>query len=251
MPESRWFVPEPADIPGFTPEELRFATTLSAATEHLARTETACDLLWSAADADFTPPALVAGVSFAERRGSGPSLHLLTFGVELHGDRVKGGELHSQLDKLVDSGPPSLAFEASGGIESLAGQTAAWFESVLRRPVVRFVWLHNGQQYASRYEFADTHEPIVYGYERSKEPPGQYDRLAAAGHVSATGWPQLVGLPTPHRYALLRGDRALADIPRGVKPMDSAAARLAPLGGALARLRRFARRRGSLGRDGR
>ncbi|HEY4454289.1 MAG TPA: hypothetical protein VGN81_08255 [Pseudonocardiaceae bacterium] len=220
MPESRWFVPDPADVPGFTPAELRFATTLSAATEHLAGAETAYDLLWSAANADFTPPALVAGLGFIERRNPGPSRNLLTFGVELNSDRVRGGKLDSQLYQLVDYGPPSLAFEATGDIESLAEQTAAWFESVLRRPVVRFGWLHNGQQYASSYEFADTHERIVYGYDRSKEPPGEYDRLVAAGHVSGKGWPQLDGLPAQHQYTLLRGDRALADIPRGVKPAD-------------------------------
>ena len=248
MPESRWFVPDPADVPGFTPQELRFAVTLSAATEHLAGADNADDLLWSAADADFTPAALVAGISFVERRASGPSRLLLTFGVELHGDRVKGGRLDSQFYQLVDDGPPSLAFEATGDLESLAEQTAAWFESVLRRPVVRFDWLHDGELYASSYEFADTHEPMVYSYIRSKEPPGQYDQLVATGHVAGRGWPQLDGLPTPHHYTLLRGDRTLADIPRGVKQTGSAPARLAPPWRALTRLRRLARRRGPLGR---
>ncbi|WP_440069548.1 hypothetical protein [Streptosporangium sp. OZ121] len=129
---------------------------------------------------------------------------LLTVGVHLDGHHLRGDRLHNQ-DFTLPEVPTSLAMEASGSPEELAEQAAGWFEAIIRRPVVRYEWLHAGQVYASRYLFPDTREGLSQMYNRELAPPGQQDRLLAAGHFTGRGWIDTRGLGEPDRVTHVRG----------------------------------------------
>ena len=170
MTQPRWFIPElehPADI---TDKERRFAAALSEATARLVRPgEHMHDLLIPAAYADHGQDALVAGLGISDYLEERPIMGLIDFGVHFSGVRVRGGRLHNQIHDLSGE-TPSLSFAAHGGIKRLAAKTADWFEAVLRRPIVLYVWMHKESPYAGRYEFADTHETLAQAYNRSAAP---------------------------------------------------------------------------------
>lgn len=111
---------------------------------------------------------------------------------------------------------PSLSLTATGSVDALAERTAEWLEAVLARPVVLYVWLHDGYAYAARYAFADTSETLAQSYSADRAPSGQYAAVIAAGHVQGRGWLQTAGLPTPDLYLHIRGDMESAAIPAGV-----------------------------------
>jgi hypothetical protein len=92
--------------------------------------------------------ALIVGVHV-----DAPQLALLTAGVHLDGDRIRGDSLDHQDYRLPD-GPTSLAIDVTGSPAALAASVADWFDAVLRRPIVRYEWLHDGRVYAERYLFA-------------------------------------------------------------------------------------------------
>ena len=213
MTEHRWFVPELDDPSDITDEERSFAAALSEATAGLIRPgEHVRDLLIPAAYADHGQGSLVAGLALSDWLAARPIIGLIDFGVHFTGNRVRGGRLHNQIYHLTGE-TPSLSLDASGSTETLAAQTAEWFEAVLSRPVVLFVWMHEGQAYAGRYEFADTHETLAQAYTRPAAPQGQYDRMIAAGHVRGRGWLQTAGLPPPDLHVPIRGDMESARIP--------------------------------------
>lgn len=216
MTEQRWFVPELDDPADMTEREHAFAAALSRATAHLAPERGVSDVLIPAEYADFDDGSLVAALTLADP-GAEPRQSVLEFGVEYRKDgSVAGGRLHSQLHHITGE-TPSLAFEAADDLEALAQSTATWFAEVLRRPVVLYVWLHDGWAYAARYAFADTSETLVQSYSRNRAPQGQYEAVIAAGHVRGKGWLQTAGLPTPDLYLAIRGDMASARIPAGVR----------------------------------
>ncbi|MDQ3579978.1 MAG: hypothetical protein M3443_20745 [Actinomycetota bacterium] len=62
---------------------------------------------------------------------------------------------------LVGRRPTSLAFTATGDPGELAAHAANWFETILRRQIVRYEWTHNGQPYAHTYLFADMGDMLV------------------------------------------------------------------------------------------
>ncbi len=97
---------------------------------------------------------------------------LLTAGAYLDGPNVRADKLHNQLFTLPDK-PTSLALNVTGTPAELAQQTAAWFETLLRRPIVRQEWLDHGQVHARRWLFFDTGEPLVEGGRRTGDlgPP--------------------------------------------------------------------------------
>lgn len=136
----------------------------------------------------------------------GSNLSLMTVGVHLKGSRLRGDKLHNQLFTLPEE-PTSLALEASGNPQKLANRAADWFESILRRPVVRYEWLQAGTVYACRYLFSDTGEGLVQMYNHELAPPGQRDQLIAAGHTKGRGWIDTRGLGQPDRISYVRGDR--------------------------------------------
>jgi hypothetical protein len=215
MTVHRWFIPEVDDPSDITGQERAFASALSEATAALARPgEHVHDLLIPAAYADHGQDTLVAGLGISDWLAERPIIDLLDFGVHFSGRRVRGGRLHNQLYHLSGK-TPSLSLDSRGGIDRLAGKTAAWFEAVLRRPVVLHAWMHEGRAYAGRYEFADTHETLAQAYTRSAAPHGQYERVIAEGHVHGRGWLQTAGLPAPDFYTPVRGDMEHAQIPDG------------------------------------
>ncbi|MGW4881273.1 hypothetical protein ACWEPI_32495 [Streptomyces sp. NPDC004262] len=147
--------------------------------------------------------SLLASVSLSDP--AEPRQSLIDLGVHLVGDRVRGDRLHNQLYLLPDR-PSAWALDAKGSTERLAELAAEWFRAVLDKPIVLYVWLHDGYAYAARYTFADSGETICQSYAKSIAPPGQAAELKAAGHVHGKGWIQTIGLPTPSFYLHIRGD---------------------------------------------
>ncbi|MEV4189396.1 hypothetical protein AB0J28_48980 [Streptosporangium canum] len=129
---------------------------------------------------------------------------LLTVGVHLEGQRLRGDRLHHQDFTLPDT-PTGLATEASGSPEELAERAADWFEAIIDYSIVRHEWLHAGQVYASRYLFSRTGEGLTHRYNRDLAPPGQQDRLVEAGYVDGRGWLDTRGLGEPDRIIHIRG----------------------------------------------
>ncbi|MEZ0066216.1 hypothetical protein ABIA32_002226 [Streptacidiphilus sp. MAP12-20] len=223
MPEHPWFAIDEADEDDFyefTATELAFV--------HALRERTAP---WATADAEGLVgrsdnwDSLVAYLDFCD---PGSPQHLIDIGVHFYGDRVRGDRLHNQLYTLTDR-PSSWALQATGTVEELAQQSADWFRSVLRKPIVLYVWLNDDQwAYAARFAFADTNQTISQVYNRQLAPPGQEEALIAAGHVHGKGWIQTKGLPTPTLYQHIRGDlSAAAALPPGVP----AVTKRGPIGG--------------------
>ncbi|NUW37603.1 hypothetical protein HTZ77_40305 [Nonomuraea sp. SMC257] len=132
------------------------------------------------------------------------NLGLMTVGVHLKGDRLRGDRLDHQ-DFTLPETPTSLAMEASGDPEELAGKAADWFEAIIGCPVVRYEWLHAGQVYASLYLFSQTGEKLSRMYNRELAPPGQRNRLVEAGYVVGRGWIDTSGLGEPDRIVPVRG----------------------------------------------
>jgi hypothetical protein len=134
-----------------------------------------------------------------------PKVALLTIGVHLDGDRIRGDRLDHQSNMLPDQ-PTSLALDVTGPPAELAAHTAGWFDSIVRRPIVRDEWLHSGRVYASRYLFAGTSEGLAEMYNRLIAPPGQPEQLIAAGYFRGKGWIDTRGLGEPDRVIPIRGD---------------------------------------------
>ncbi|MEV5956101.1 hypothetical protein AB0M11_20405 [Streptomyces sp. NPDC051987] len=143
-------------------------------------------------------------------------LSLIDVGVHLSGDRIRGDRLHNQLFTLPDR-PSAWALNAEGSPQELARRTAEWMRTALLRPVVLYVWLHDGYAYAARYAFADRDETLNQLYNRRYAPDGQAEALTAAGHVHGRGWIQTTGLPTPDLYLHIRGDLDQAALPSGTR----------------------------------
>lgn len=219
MIEPKWFIPELDDPDDMTARERAFAAALSGATARLVCPDVG-DFLIPAEYGDHGDDTLVAGLSFTDPAAE-PRLGLMEFGVHYRRGRIRGrvsgGRLHNQLYSLSDQ-TPSLTLTATGSVNALAERTAEWFEAVLARPVVLYVWLHDGYAYAARYALADTSETLAQCYSEARAPSGQYDAVIAAGYVRGKGWLQTVGLPTPDLYFHIRGDLESAAIPEAVRP---------------------------------
>ncbi|MFK0238967.1 hypothetical protein [Streptomyces vinaceus] len=195
--ENPWFEMDPFYTEGdFDKAELAFAAALR---EQAASWDVPHAYSWVGRPEDDSSLLAVIGLSDEGRRMS-----LIDIGVHLVGSSVRGDSLHNQLYFLPDQ-PTSLSMNATGSPQELAQRTAAWFENLLRKPVVRHEWEHRGQVYASRYLFADTGEGLVQSYNRSLAPSGQAQALILAGHVRGQGWIQTSGLGRPHRIVSIRG----------------------------------------------
>ena len=129
-------------------------------------------------------------------------LSLVDIGVHVTGSTLRGDRLHNQLYFLPDE-PTRLATKATGTPRQLAEHAAVWFEAVLREPIVRYEWEHDGRVYAHLYLFADGKEGLAQSYDRRLAPPGRLSRLAAAG-FARNGWAQTVGLGEPDRVVPVR-----------------------------------------------
>lgn len=220
-----WFEVAPEDEAEMSPAELTFAAALRAHSAAWTPTESYGNFICSNLDGSHT--RLIAFVSLIDQGGPGErGVVLMDAGVHLLDNRVQGDRLDSQ-DFLLPERPSSWALAATGTHEELAEASAAWFHHVLEKPVVLYVWLHDGYVYAARYTFADTGETLSQSYNRNYAPTGQADELIAAGHVHGKGWIQTVGLPTPTWYFHVRGDLTKGAVLPGVL----AATRRGPLSG--------------------
>ena len=142
---------------------------------------------------DTREAGLLVGVDVAADH-----LVLLTVGVRFRSGRLHGDRVDSQLYGFPEQ-PSSLAIDSAGTPIDLATVAAAWFDALLRRPIVRHEWLHGGEVYANRYVFADTGETLVQMYRQDLAPPGQPEQLIKNGHVFGRGWIQTSGLGSPDR----------------------------------------------------
>jgi hypothetical protein len=143
--------------------------------------------------------ALIVGIHV-----DAPQMALITAGVHLDGDRIRGDRLDHQDYGLPDR-PTSLAIDVTGSPARLAASVADWLDAILRRPIVRYEWLHADRVYAHRYLFADTREGLSQMYNRLLAPPGQHEQLIAARHFHGRGWIDTRGLGEPDRIIPVRG----------------------------------------------
>lgn len=213
-----YFVPEDDELPYLTDDERAFVAVLSEATVPLICSEVNDRLIPSVIARDFQQDnGLVAALCLDGESLRGERYGLLDFGVHYGGNRVRGGRLHNQCYDLVDRSPgPPL--DASGDVAELALQAARWFEAVMRRPVVLYVWLHRGYAYAVRYAFADTQEIIHHFFRKERAPRDWALRAIARGRISINPlWMQVHGLPKPDLYLPICGDMQAAVIPPGIR----------------------------------
>jgi hypothetical protein len=80
---------------------------------------------------------------------------LLVAGAYFDGQNVEGDDLRKQRLFTLDN-PTPLRLDVTGSPDELADQTAAWFESFLRRPIVRQEWRRLGRVHARRWLFSDS-----------------------------------------------------------------------------------------------
>jgi hypothetical protein len=206
-----WFEVDPSDAAELSGAELAFAAALRAHSR--AWTPTDVDGYVAGFAADGLEEPLVAYVNLTDPANRNRSL--LSAGVHLLGDRVRGDRLHSQVYSLPERSS-SWALDSTGTQDQLAEVSAHWIRRVLDKPIVLYVWLHDGYAYAARYAFADTGETLIQYYARKLAPAGQAEELIAAGHVHGKGWIQTVGLPTPSCYLHIRGDLTKGTVLSGV-----------------------------------
>ncbi len=130
---------------------------------------------------------------------------ILTVGAHFNGTGVHADELHNQLFSLPEEAT-EFTFTAAGNPAELAEQTAAWFEAILVRPLVRCEWQHAGKTYAVRYEFADTGRGLIESFNDALAPRRLRKRLAAEGIVRGRGRINRTHLGEPDLTASIRGD---------------------------------------------
>lgn len=209
-PAAALFEADPSDAAEMSAAELAFAAALRARIGDRAGGDVDGQVAGRFADGVAEP--LLAYVNLIDPT---QNRHLVCAGVHVLGDRVLGDRLHSQVYSLPDR-PSTWALDAIGAIDQLAELSAQWFRQVLDKPIVLYVWLHDGHAFAARYAFADTGETLIQCYTRELAPPGQTEELLAAGHVHGKGWLQTVGLPSPSRYLHVRGDLTRGVVVPGV-----------------------------------
>jgi len=196
MPENPWFVIDDPDGEfGFSAAEIAFAAELR---ERAGSWTVPFAHSWVGRPEDDS--SLLALVALGDQ---GYGISLVDIGVHVVDFAVRGDRLDSQLHFLPDQ-PTNLAMEATGSPRELAEHAAAWFEAVLRKPIVRHEWENNGQVYAVLYLFADTGEGLCQSYDRRLAPQGQEEDLIAAGHVRGRNWIQTSGLGRPDRVIGIR-----------------------------------------------
>ena len=114
---------------------------------------------------------------------------VLVVGVHLDEGRVRGDRLDNH--RQPSQPPTTLVLPTSStGDTALTSHSvehvSTWFDTILRRPVERLEWWHNGVPYAVRYQFADTCEALCEAYDRGRAPGGPWARLIAKGTPGGT-----------------------------------------------------------------
>ncbi|MEU4878056.1 hypothetical protein [Streptomyces sp. NPDC021608] len=195
VPENPWFeIDGPVDAWEFDEAELAFATRLRALAE---RWDVPFASSWVGRPEDDS--SLLAVVTLGTSR-----LSLADFGVHVTGSTMRGDRLDNPLHFLPER-PTSYSIEVTGSPDEHAERAAQWFETILRKPVVRHEWVHDGRIHAELYLFADTGEGMAQRYDSTLSPPGQEQELIAAGQVTGLNWIQTSGLGPPDRIVPVRG----------------------------------------------
>ncbi|GIF49624.1 hypothetical protein DFJ67_4092 [Asanoa ferruginea] len=195
------------EIPWFEYDEDDLNVAQRAFIDVLA--ERASDWLVDPADAVVVPPAepsclnVIVWLDIVDpTRNQG----ILTVGAHFNGTAVHADKLHNQLFSLPDEAT-ELNFTAIGNPAELAEQTAAWFEAILARPLIRCEWQHRGKTYAVRYEFADTGGGLIEGFDDKLAPRELRKRLAAEASVRGRRRINRAGLGEPDLITRVRGGR--------------------------------------------
>ncbi|MEV8533870.1 hypothetical protein [Streptomyces sp. NPDC051211] len=129
----------------------------------------------------------------------------LRIGLHLTGPTVRGDRLIHQDFYWLPQPRTRLALDVTGTPQALAALAADWFEHILRMPVVRHEWYHDGRLYAYRCLFADDSDGWCDGYNDELAPPGRREHLRATGAEQAGYWIRSTALGRPDRVVLLRG----------------------------------------------
>lgn len=186
---TRWFELD-EDGDGLRTDEHAFITALQQAT---ARWDVDYAASWASRDEEH--PCLIAVVSLSD---SVKKVSLGEFGVHYRDGRAQGDRLHSCVHGLPDE-PTPFALDVSGDPEQVAAECAAWFETILRRPVIHHQWRRNylGPLYAEAWKFADSGEVLCQSYDSAAAPRGQRKRLIRKSYVFGRGWIQVEGIKAP------------------------------------------------------
>lgn len=135
-----------------------------------------------------------------------PGVALVSVGLELRGDRLRGDRLGVH-DRSFPPGPTPDGLVAVGEPDVLAARGAELLERVAGRAVVRHEWIHEGRVYAHCYLFEHSGERLAQMFRGDWAPPGRAESLAAEGHVRGRGWVQTSGLGAPDRVVPVPGVR--------------------------------------------
>jgi hypothetical protein len=168
-----------------------------------------------------------------DRTGVLAGLNLATPGQGVFGaSYVRGalhcGPLHPGISHFFCPWSPGLEYDENGSPEALAHRAADWFETLLRRPVVLWLWSmprpgHAPTYYAGRFEFADTGDVLAERYDHDRAPAAQVARIREAGefvdrprgHVLTTET-----LTRPDAFRFISGDREAAVIADAVREVS-------------------------------
>jgi hypothetical protein len=183
---TRWFQPDPG-CDELRPDEQAFLTALQQAAAQWAVGYAAS---WANRDEE-EHPCLLAVVSISDRVRN---VQLAEFGVHYRDGHAQGDLLHSCLHELPDEPTPD-ALDVRGDPGQVAAECAAWFESILRRPVVHAQWRdeRHGRLYAENWKFGEGGEVVTQSYEPAVAPRRQWKRLFRFGR----GWVQTAGIENP------------------------------------------------------
>ncbi|MFI9343486.1 hypothetical protein ACIG0D_19790 [Streptomyces sp. NPDC052773] len=151
--------------------------------------------------ADTSGPELIVWLDIVDPQHN---QGILTVGAHFNGTAIHADRLHNQHFSLPEEAT-ELTFTAVGSPTELAERTAAWFQAILARPLIRCEWQHGGKTYAVRYEFADTGRGLTEGFEDTLAPRELRKRFAAEGIVRGRGRINRAGLGEPDLITRVRG----------------------------------------------
>jgi hypothetical protein len=168
-----------------------------------------------------------------DRTGVIACLHLPVIGLvgaaHVQGD-LHCGPVHPHVTHFFGPWSPSLEYDGHGSPEALAQQACEWFETLMRRPAVLWLW-HTEQLgsaapacYAGRYEFADNGDLVAEWFDPLRAPEAETARAREGGYFieSAVGsWLTTETLAHPDAFVFVRGDRPAARIPDGCRELPS------------------------------
>jgi hypothetical protein len=143
--------------------------------------------------------------------------------------RLHCGPVHPNLTHFLRPWSPGLEYDGQGSPEELAHQACDWFEALMRRPLVLWLWQAERSEdaqafYAGRYEFADGGDLFAEWFDPLRAPAVETARAREGGYfVESPFGPSLTTetLAHPDAFVFIRGDRPAARIPEGCRELPS------------------------------